>query len=148
MDPGCRGFLPRSRTEKEWGRTPSSRWNMKSTHCTPPRLDPFVTFGFGLGTSWESRLIQESILKNRISGRGNKKTAVFPKLVFAIRDARTTRSVTRITMIETAGAERAQAYVSRYSQLRSGSQGHRPFKTPMGCRSFLGVYEENGEMIP
>lgn len=21
------------------------------------------------------------------------------------------------------------------------------FKTPMGCRSFLGVYEENGEMI-
>ncbi len=48
---------------------------------------PFVTFGFGLGTSWESRLIQQSILRNRISGLGkNRKTAVFPKLVFAIRD--------------------------------------------------------------
>ncbi|XPE50786.1 anaerobic ribonucleoside-triphosphate reductase [Shigella flexneri] len=31
---------------------------------------PFVTFGFGLGTSWESRLIQESILRNRIAGLG------------------------------------------------------------------------------
>ena len=31
---------------------------------------PFVTFGFGLGTSWESRLIQRSILKNRIAGLG------------------------------------------------------------------------------
>ena len=31
---------------------------------------PFVTFGFGLGTSWESRLIQQSILRNRISGLG------------------------------------------------------------------------------
>ncbi|MDG4813874.1 anaerobic ribonucleoside-triphosphate reductase, partial [Hydrogenovibrio sp. 3SP14C1] len=47
---------------------------------------PFVTFGFGLGTSWEARLIQQSILKNRIAGLGkNRKTAVFPKLVFAIK---------------------------------------------------------------
>ncbi|VEA79237.1 Anaerobic ribonucleoside-triphosphate reductase [Salmonella enterica subsp. arizonae] len=46
-----------------------------------------MTFGFGLGTSWESRLIQASILRNRIAGLGkNRKTAVFPKLVFAIRD--------------------------------------------------------------
>ncbi len=49
---------------------------------------PFVTFGFGLGTSWESRLIQESILRNRIAGLGkNRKTACFLEtLVFAIRD--------------------------------------------------------------
>ncbi|MDN3685877.1 anaerobic ribonucleoside-triphosphate reductase [Vibrio sinaloensis] len=49
---------------------------------------PFVTFGFGLGTSWASRLIQQSILKNRIAGLGKKiaKTAVFPKLVFGIKD--------------------------------------------------------------
>ncbi len=47
---------------------------------------PFVTFGFGLGTSWEERLVQNSILKNRIRGLGrNRKTPVFPKLVFAIR---------------------------------------------------------------
>ena len=47
---------------------------------------PFVTFGFGLGTSWQERLIQQSILKNRIRGLGkNHKTPVFPKLVFTIK---------------------------------------------------------------
>lgn len=47
---------------------------------------PFVTFGFGLGTSWQSRLIQQAILKNRIRGLGkNHKTPVFPKLVFTIK---------------------------------------------------------------
>ncbi|WP_348393512.1 anaerobic ribonucleoside-triphosphate reductase, partial [Streptococcus pneumoniae] len=45
-----------------------------------------VTFGFGLGTSWQSRLIQQAILKNRIRGLGkNHKTPVFPKLVFTIK---------------------------------------------------------------
>lgn len=29
---------------------------------------PFVTFGFGLGTSWQERLIQQAILQNRIRG--------------------------------------------------------------------------------
>jgi ribonucleoside-triphosphate reductase len=56
-------------------------------NAAPPtarrRLSPSVW----PGTSWESRLIQQSILRNRISGLGkNRKTAVFPKLVFAIRD--------------------------------------------------------------
>lgn len=59
---------------------------------------PFVTFGFGLGTSWESRLIQESILRNRIAGLGkNRKTAVFPKLVFAIRDGLNHKKAIRTT---------------------------------------------------
>ena len=31
---------------------------------------PFVTFGFGLGTTWQARLIQKSILQNRIRGLG------------------------------------------------------------------------------
>ena len=40
---------------------------------------PFVTFGFGLGTSWQERLIQQSILKNRIRGLGkNHKNARLP----------------------------------------------------------------------
>ncbi|MGL5580952.1 MAG: anaerobic ribonucleoside-triphosphate reductase, partial [Cetobacterium sp.] len=44
---------------------------------------PFTTLNFGLGTSWEARLIQKSILQVRRDGLGkNKKTAVFPKLVF------------------------------------------------------------------
>ena len=47
---------------------------------------PFTTIGFGLGKSWESRLIQISILKNRIKGLGsNHKTPVFPKLIFVLK---------------------------------------------------------------
>lgn len=48
---------------------------------------PFITFGFGLGESWQSKLIQKAILKNRINGLGeSKKTAIFPKLVFSIKE--------------------------------------------------------------
>ena len=44
---------------------------------------PFVTFGFGLGTSWQSRLIQQAILKNRIRGLGkNHKNASLSKTCF------------------------------------------------------------------
>ena len=47
---------------------------------------PFSTLGFGLGTSYESRLIQQSILKVRLEGLGdNKKTAIFPKLIFVLK---------------------------------------------------------------
>ncbi|MGL6177580.1 MAG: anaerobic ribonucleoside-triphosphate reductase, partial [Vibrionaceae bacterium] len=73
-------------TEKEcYDAFQSLEYEVNTLH-TANGQTPFVTFGFGLGTSWESRLIQQSILKNRIAGLSkNKKTAVFPKLVFAIK---------------------------------------------------------------
>lgn len=47
---------------------------------------PFVTVGFGLGTSWFSREIQRAIFLIRIAGLGSDhQTAIFPKLVFTIR---------------------------------------------------------------
>lgn len=47
---------------------------------------PFVTLGFGLGTSVWAKLIQKWILKTRIRGLGvERKTAIFPKLVFALK---------------------------------------------------------------
>ena len=47
---------------------------------------PFVTVGFGLGTSWFAREIQRAILLNRIRGLGkDRHTAIFPKLVFTIK---------------------------------------------------------------
>ena len=47
---------------------------------------PFHSIGFGLGTTWESRLIQKSILKVRIKGLGEEEdTAIFPKLIFVIK---------------------------------------------------------------
>lgn len=39
-----------------------------------------------MGTSWESRLIQKSILNVRIKGLGKTgRTAIFPKLIFTIK---------------------------------------------------------------
>ena len=47
---------------------------------------PFVTLGFGLGTDKWSKMIQKWILKTRIKGLGiERKTAIFPKLVFALK---------------------------------------------------------------
>ena len=84
--PDAEGYA-RARTEKEcYDAFQSLEYEVNTLH-TANGQTPFVTFGFGLGTSWESRLIQQSILRNRIAGLGkNRKTAVFPKLVFAIRD--------------------------------------------------------------
>lgn len=47
---------------------------------------PFVTLGFGLGTSWIEREIQRAILNVRMGGLGKQKqTAIFPKLVFSLK---------------------------------------------------------------
>ncbi len=110
---------------------------------------PFVTFGFGLGTSWEERLVQKSILKNRIRGLGrNCKTPVFPKLVFAIKkgvnfSADDPNYDIKQLALECA-SKRMYPDILNYDKLVeiTGS-----FKTPMGCRSFLGVYEENGQLV-
>ncbi|QSX31276.1 anaerobic ribonucleoside-triphosphate reductase [Shewanella cyperi] len=109
---------------------------------------PFVTFGFGLGTRWESRLIQQSILQVRLEGLGrNRKTAVFPKLVFAIRDGINHKAgdcnydIKQLAL--KCASQRMYPDILNYEQVEKVTGS---FKTPMGCRSFLGVYEENGEL--
>lgn len=103
---------------------------------------PFVTLGFGLGTDWQSRLIQQSILKNRIAGLGkNRKTAIFPKLVFAIKDGLNHKVEDQNYDIKQLALEcaskRMYPDILNYDKVVeiTGS-----FKTPMGCRSFLGAY--------
>ncbi len=146
--PDVEGFA-RSRTEKEcYDAFQSLEYEVNTLH-TANGQTPFVTFGFGLGTSWESRLIQESILKNRISGLGkNKKTAVFPKLVFAIKDGLNHKAgdpnydIKRLAL--ECASKRMYPDILNYDQVVEVTGS---FKTPMGCRSFLGVYEEEGKMI-
>ena len=110
---------------------------------------PFVTFGFGLGTSWEERLVQKSILKNRIRGLGrNCKTPVFPKLVFAIKkgvnfSADDPNYDIKQLALECA-SKRMYPDILNYDKLVEVTGS---FKTPMGCRSFLSVYEENGKLV-
>ncbi len=139
----------RSRTEKEcYDAFQSLEYEVNTLH-TANGQTPFVTFGFGLGTSWASRLIQKSILKNRIVGLGkNRKTAVFPKLVFGIKDGLNHKPEDPNYDIKQLALEcaskRMYPDILNYDKVVEVTGS---FKTPMGCRSFLGTYEEQGELI-
>ncbi|MBS0849646.1 anaerobic ribonucleoside-triphosphate reductase [Citrobacter sp. JGM124] len=139
----------RTRTEKEcFDAFQSLEYEVNTLH-TANGQTPFVTFGFGLGTSWESRLIQQSILQNRIAGLGkNHKTAVFPKLVFAIKDGVNHKAgdinydIKQLAL--ECASKRMYPDILNYEQVVSVTGS---FKTPMGCRSFLGVYEQDGKQV-
>lgn len=107
---------------------------------------PFCTFGFGLGTSKEARLIQKCILQVRIDGLGkNKKTAIFPKLVFGIKEGTNRLSQDPNYDIKQlaleCSAKRMYPDILNYDQIVKVTGS---YKAPMGCRSFLGLYEEDG----
>lgn len=100
---------------------------------------PFTTLGFGLGTSWFSREIQKSILEIRIQGLGKeKRTAIFPKLVFTLREGVNLRRQDPNYDIKQlaidCACQRMYPDVLMYDKIveLTGS-----FKVPMGCRSFL-----------
>ncbi|QDY40810.1 anaerobic ribonucleoside-triphosphate reductase [Candidatus Pantoea soli] len=139
----------RARTEKEcYDAFQSLEYEVNTLH-TANGQTPFVTFGFGLGTDWASRLVQQSILRNRIAGLGTRhKTAVFPKLVFAIRDGVNRRpgdinyDIKQLAL--RCASQRMYPDILNYDKVVEVTGS---FKTPMGCRSFLGVYEENGQQI-
>lgn len=104
---------------------------------------PFVTFGFGLGESWESKLIQQSLLKIRIDGLGKQhKTAIFPKLVFAIKDGLNHKpgdpnyDIKQLAL--ECASKRMYPDILNYEQVVKVTGS---FKTPMGCRSFLSAHE-------
>ncbi|GAA5218481.1 anaerobic ribonucleoside-triphosphate reductase [Corallincola platygyrae] len=139
----------RQLTEKEcFDAFQSLEYEVNTLH-TANGQTPFVTFGFGLGDSWEARLIQTAILKNRIAGLGrNKKTAVFPKLVFVIKQglnrlADDPNYDIKHLALECA-SKRMYPDILNYEQVVNVTGS---FKTPMGCRSFLGQYEEQGEEV-
>lgn len=139
----------RACTEKEcYDAFQSLEYEVNTLH-TANGQTPFVTFGFGLGISWASRLVQQSILRNRIAGLGkNHKTAVFPKLVFAIREGLNrlppdpNYDIKQLAL--ECASKRMYPDILNYEQVVKVTGS---FKTPMGCRSFLGVYEENGEQV-
>ncbi|KGQ70454.1 ribonucleoside-triphosphate reductase [Chelonobacter oris] len=110
---------------------------------------PFVTFGFGLGTDWQARLIQQAILQNRIRGLGrNHKTAIFPKLVFTLKKGLNLEATDPNYDIKQLALEcatqRMYPDILNYEQVVKVTGS---FKAPMGCRSFLGKYEQNQQEI-
>lgn len=138
-----------AKTEKDtYDAFQSLEYEVNTLH-TANGQTPFVTLGFGLGTTREARLIQQSILKNRLAGLGVKaKTPVFPKLVFAIKDGVNHKAgdvnydIKKLAL--ECASKRMYPDILNYERLVEVTGS---FKTPMGCRSFLGVYEENGEQI-
>ncbi|MDN2452784.1 anaerobic ribonucleoside-triphosphate reductase [Lactobacillus sp. UCMA15818] len=111
---------------------------------------PFTTLGFGLGTSWIEREIQKAILQIRIKGLGReKRTAIFPKLVFTLKQDLNLKPKDPNYDIKELAVEcatkRMYPDILMYDKIKelTGS-----FKVPMGCRSFLqGWKDENGKEV-
>ncbi|NDV14317.1 anaerobic ribonucleoside-triphosphate reductase [Crenobacter caeni] len=135
-----------ARTEKDCHDAFQSLEYEVNTLHTSNGQTPFVTFGFGLGESWQARMIQRAILTNRIEGLGkNRKTAVFPKLVFAIRDGLNHKAGDPNYDIKQLALECASRRM--YPDILNYDEVVRvtgSFKTPMGCRSFLSRWEKDG----
>lgn len=121
-----------------------------NTLYTSQGQTPFTTLGFGLGQSWIEREIQQAILKVRIEGLGKeKRTAIFPKLVFTLKKGvNLTKNDPNYDIKQLAlqcATKRMYPDVLMYDRLidLTGS-----FKVPMGCRSFLqGWKNEQGHEV-
>ncbi|MEQ6205979.1 anaerobic ribonucleoside-triphosphate reductase [Enterococcus mundtii] len=111
---------------------------------------PFTSLGFGLGKNWFEREIQKAILQIRINGLGSeKRTAIFPKLIFTLKDGINLNPTDPNYDIKQLALEcatkRMYPDILNYDKIveLTGS-----FKVPMGCRSFLqGWKDENGEEV-
>ncbi|WZW73062.1 ribonucleotide reductase of class III (anaerobic) large subunit [Vibrio phage TCU-VP03-AIR1] len=143
-------IFARKRVEKETYDAFQTFEYQVNTMQTSNGQTPFTTINFGLGTSWEEKLIQKSILQNRIAGLGKtKKTAIFPKLVFTLKDGVNLKEGDPCYGIKKLALEcaskRMYPDILNYEKLVETTGG---FKSPMGCRSFLGDWKnEDGETV-
>ncbi|MGC0151679.1 anaerobic ribonucleoside-triphosphate reductase [Chromobacterium vaccinii] len=109
---------------------------------------PFVTFSFGMGTAWQERIIQQAILKVRIKGLGKEGiTPVFPKLVMFIdagvnlRPGDPNYDIKQLAL-ECASKRMYPDIIS--AELNRRITGSAVPVSPMGCRSFLPVWRDQG----
>ena len=111
---------------------------------------PFTTLGFGLGISWEARLIQKCILEVRRAGLGKyKKTAIFPKLILTIKEGVNRKQedinydIKQLALM--CSSERMYPDIVNYEEVVKVTGS---FKAPMGCRSFLDKWtDEDGNEV-
>ncbi|UUW39728.1 putative anaerobic ribonucleoside triphosphate reductase [Vibrio phage VPMCC14] len=123
-------------------------YQVNSMTCTSGQ-QAFISVGFGLGTSWEEKLIQEMLLRVRIEGLGkNKVTAIFPKLIYSIRDGVNHKpndpnyDIKQLAL--ECSSKRLYPDILNYDKIVeiTGS-----FKSSMSCRSFLSPwYNEQGKL--
>lgn len=111
---------------------------------------PFTSLGFGLGKGYFEREIQKAILQIRLKGLGKEeRTAIFPKLIFTIKDGINLKKEDpnydiKLLALE-CSAKRIYPDILNYDKIVELTGN---FKVPMGCRSFLqGWKNEEGEEI-
>lgn len=139
QDPDTAEAYAKRRTKKDiYDALQTLEYQVNTLYSTQGQT-PFVTVGFGLGTSWIEREIQKDILKIRIAGLGKeKRTAIFPKLVFTLKKGLNVApedpnyDVKQLAL--ECATKRMYPDVLSYDMIKklTGS-----FKAPMGCRSFL-----------
>ncbi|MGL5716634.1 anaerobic ribonucleoside-triphosphate reductase [Cetobacterium sp.] len=112
---------------------------------------PFTTLGFGTETTWEGRLIQEMILRNRMGGFGQNKlsTAIFPKLVYAVCEGHNflpgdiNRDITDIAFECMTKAIYPDLLFVTLEQIEKGTVVY-----PMGCRAYLSPwFDKDGNEV-
>lgn len=107
---------------------------------------PFVTFSFGMGTSWQARAVQKAILQVRIKGMGKEGiTPVFPKLVFFMEQGVNLKPEDPNYDIKQLALECAskRMYPDIIStRLNRELTGSSVPVSPMGCRSFLPAWRD------
>ncbi|MDR3414466.1 MAG: anaerobic ribonucleoside-triphosphate reductase [Formivibrio sp.] len=107
---------------------------------------PFVTFSFGMGTTWQERAIQRSILQIRIKGLGRDGiTPVFPKLVLFLEEGINLRpedpnyDIKQLALECTSKRMYPDIISTKLNRKITGSSVP---VSPMGCRSFLSVWKD------
>lgn len=148
LTPDKREAYVKAKTEKDIYDAMQSLEYEINTLYTSQGQTPFTTLGFGLGTNWFERKIQQAILRVRLKGLGKEgRTAIFPKLVFTLKDGVNLRENDPNYDIKQLALEcstkRMYPDVLNYDKIKelTGS-----FKAPMGCRSFLqGWSDEAGQ---
>lgn len=150
LTPDKREGYVKAKTEKDIYDAMQSLEYEINTLYTSQGQTPFTTLGFGLGTNWFERKIQQAILRVRLKGLGKEgRTAIFPKLVFTLKDGVNLRENDPNYDIKQLALEcstkRMYPDVLNYDKIKelTGS-----FKAPMGCRSFLqGWSDEAGQEV-
>lgn len=98
----------------------------------------FFSVGFGLGENWFEREIQKAILLNRMAGIGDDRVAIFPKLIFTMKEGTNRKPEDPNYDIKQLALECTSKCmypdILNYDKLIELTGN---FKVPMGCRSFL-----------
>ena len=120
-----------------------------NTMSTSSAQTPFVTFSYGLGTSWIEREIQKQHLEVRYRGLGKDRiTSIFPKILYFVQEGVNLKEgdpnydVKKLA-IKTS-ASRIYPDMVNIDDLMALKGGKKPI-TAMGCRSYLHYWRDKDE---